>query len=287
MIAPRSLRPWPQPIPVTVVVPTHNEAEGIGHLAWQLACLRYAAAGRYDLRFVFVDDGSRDETFARLLETFRGWPEVTVVRHDRNLGIAQAIQTGIACARTEWVCSLDADCSYDPLTLLPMLDLARRHRADMVTASPHHPSGGLGEVPRWRALLSRGASLVYRGILGQALHTYTSCCRVYRRSAVADLPLRHGGFAGVAELLGRLLLRGGRVMEYPAHLRVRRFGRSKLRLLRTIAAHLQVLLTLFVLRWTGWEPGLGGSPPAFAECTLPAPHIVANPQHRTEKNSAL
>ena len=99
----------------------------------------------------------------------------------------------------------------------------------MVTASPYHTNGGVRNVPEWRLFLSKGASLLYRRVLQSKLDTYTSCFRVYRRSSFVDMDLKEKGFLGVAEMLGKLDLRGGKIIEYPAVLEVRLFGFSKMK----------------------------------------------------------
>jgi dolichol-phosphate mannosyltransferase len=137
------------------------------------------------------------------------------------------------------VASIDADLSYDPRELVHMLPLLAT--ADVVTASPYHPAGGVKNVPRWRLSLSRTLSWLYRRLLRQDVHTWTACFRLYRRAAVVDLPQQYPGFLGTAELLVRVLRRGGRVVEHPCVLGVRRFGVSKLRVLRTIRDHLGLL----------------------------------------------
>jgi hypothetical protein len=117
-----------------------------------------------------------------------------------------------------------------------------------VTASPYHPEGKVLNVPGWRLALSKISSFLYRRVLRQKLYTYTSCFRVYRRSAVADLRLRYGGFLGVAELIGQMDLRGGKIIEYPTTLAVRMLGRSKMKVLRTILGHLRLMGRLLWMR---------------------------------------
>jgi dolichol-phosphate mannosyltransferase len=73
------------------------------------------------------------------------------------------------------------------------------------------------------------------------VHTWTACFRAYRRAAVADLPLVNPGFLGTAELLVRVLRRGGVVREHPCELRTRQFGQSKMRVMRTALGHLRLL----------------------------------------------
>ena len=62
------------------------------------------------------------------------------------------------------------------------------------------------------------------------------------------LPIREGGFLGVTEMLGRLDLEGGRIVECPAVLDVRLLGRSKMKIAKTIAGHLRLLTRLAAAR---------------------------------------
>ncbi|HYL06379.1 MAG TPA: glycosyltransferase family 2 protein [Thermoanaerobaculia bacterium] len=238
-------QPAPQPArqPVTVVVPCFNEELTLPYLANTLRSVEAALDAHYDLRFVFVDDGSCDGTWEALQRSFGGRRRHTLLRHDVNRGVAAAILTGIRHADSEVVCSIDCDCTYDPhqlRRLIPMLE----DGVDMVTASPYHPQGRVCNVPAWRLALSKGLSRLYRLVLHHQLATYTSCFRVYRRAAVAGLPVEAGGFLGVAEMLGRLDLAGGRIVECPAVLEVRLLGRSKMKIGRTMAGHLRLLARL-------------------------------------------
>ena len=131
--------------------------------------------------------------------------------------------------------------------MIPLLT----EKVDMVTASPYHEKGGVRNIPEWRLFLSKGASFLYRRALKSKLNTYTSCFRVYRRASVVDLSVREKGFLGVAELLGRLDLNGGKIVEYPTVLEVRLFGFSKMKTARTIFGHLKLLSQLSKSRLFG------------------------------------
>ncbi|MBV9242652.1 MAG: glycosyltransferase, partial [Acidobacteria bacterium] len=155
--------------------------------------------------------------------------------------------TGIRAAKTEIVCSMDCDCTYDPHELLRMLP-ELTDDVDLVTASPYHKDGGVRNVPGWRLFLSKGASFLYRRVLRSKLDTYTSCFRIYRRSAFADMELNETGFLGVAEMLGRVDLAGGKIVEFPSVLEVRLFGISKMKTAKTIVGHLKLLTRLTKLR---------------------------------------
>lgn len=231
--------------PISVIIPCYNEEASIPYLRRSLDELQAELAAEYDVQFILVDDGSRDKTWEMLRELFGSRADTLLIRHEHNRGVAAAISTGLEQAR-EIACSMDCDCSYDPHELKPMLALLTEG-VDLVVASPYHPKGGVSNVPVWRVTLSRGASLLYQVVTGRRLNTFTSCLRVYRRTAAVATSLRYPGFLGIAELAGRFVLDGRAIVEHPAVLELRLFGRSKMKITKTIAGHLRLLTSL------GWS----------------------------------
>ena len=236
--------------PVSIIIPCYNEEAALPYLANTLRSVEEKLLENYEPNFIFVDDCSSDNTLEKLNELFGGRENVRIIKHETNQGVAAGIMTGIRAAETEIVCSMDCDCTYDPHELANMIPLLADN-VDMVTASPYHKQGGVRNVPEWRLFLSRGASFLYRRVLEAKLDTYTSCFRIYRRSSVADLNLRERGFLGVAEMLGKLDIGGGKIIEYPAVLEVRLFGFSKMKTARTIFGHLNLLSHLYKERIFG------------------------------------
>lgn len=234
-------------IPVSIIVPCFNEEQALPYLKNTLKSVRHKLGDEYDLRFVFVDDCSTDETWTLLNNIYGNEMNCDLVKHDVNKGVAAAIMTGIEKAKTEIVCSIDCDCTYDPHDLRHMIPLLQED-ISMVTASPYHPDGKVLNVPEWRLLLSKTCSALYRLVLRQKLSTYTSCFRVYRKSHLKSISLKEGGFLGVAELVGILDLKGHKIVECPATLEVRLFGHSKMKLARTIKEHLKLLSRLLYKR---------------------------------------
>ncbi len=226
--------------PISVVVPCYDEERALGYLAHALGELEDQLGDRYSLRFVLVDDCSKDGTWAGLQRRFGTLSNFKLVKHDKNQGVAAAILTGIKAADTEIVCSMDADCTYDPRQLADLIAMLKDDVV-MVTASPYHRDGHVVGVPSWRLALSRNLSRLYGMVLNHRFATYTACFRAYRRSAVVDLELVNGGFLGVAELLIKLDLRGFKLAECPATLETRLLGFSKMKTMRTIRGHLGLI----------------------------------------------
>jgi len=222
---------------LTVVLPLFNEEALLPALPGVCARIREALAG-HDVRLLAVDDGSTDGTAAGL-RTIAG---LEVLTHPENRGVGAAMGTGLAAASGDAALVYDPDEAYPPEDLARLVDALRD--ADVATLSPYHPEGGVEGVGALRRLLSRAASLLYRWRLGTPLFTYTCAVRAYRLAAVRALPPPPADFTAAAWLLAAALAQGMRVVEVPARLRVRRAGRSKMRLLRTIRAHLRLLYDL-------------------------------------------
>ncbi len=229
---------------ISIVIPCYNEVDNLDYLSNTLKSVeeKLNKIG-YHPTFIFVDDRSTDNTFEKMHQLFGKTENVMILQHEKNKGVAGGIMTGIKASKNEIVCSMDCDCTYDPHQLVEMVPLLTDD-VDMVTASQYHRKGEVRNVPAWRLLFSKGASFCYRRVLKTNLATYTSCFRVYRRSAMIDLNVEDGGFLGVTEMLGRLDLKGGHIIESPAVLETRLFGASKMNTAKTTFKHLGLLYRL-------------------------------------------
>ena len=105
---------------LSVVVPCFNEQEVIGETVRRLREFGSAVDG-LEVEFIFVDDGSRDET-RRLLRGFAGDdPRIKVVGFARNFGHQVAVTAGIDAARGDAVVLIDADLQDPPEVVHQMI----------------------------------------------------------------------------------------------------------------------------------------------------------------------
>ncbi|NOK57347.1 MAG: glycosyltransferase family 2 protein [Chloroflexi bacterium AL-W] len=223
---------------LSLVIPCYNESENIAQLHDQLCSIRPELDQRGPFELIFVDDGSNDETFTHLSSVFSLWNNVKIVQHDRNRGLGQALRTGFTYATGEVIVTTDSDGTYPFTTIPELLDLLQPG-VDIVTASPYHPQGGVDGVPACRLLFSKGASALYRVLINPRLHTYTAMYRAYRREVIDTIPTAADGFLMVTELMVGALLADYHATEYPAVLRVRRYGQSKARVWQITRSHLR------------------------------------------------
>ena len=209
-----------------VVVPTYNEIDNIDPLLEALLGL----AANPDV--LIVDDGSPDGTGVRVDEWSRKSSRVRVVHRPRKMGLGTAYIAGFTRALAEGydaVVEMDADFSHRP-SYVPDL-LAKAADFDLVIGSRYIAGGGTRGWGLHRRLLSEGANLFARAMLGLNVKDCTAGFRCFRADALRRVDLGAilaEGYSFQVEMLFRILRGGGRVAEIPIIFEERRHGRSKI-----------------------------------------------------------
>jgi glycosyltransferase involved in cell wall biosynthesis len=123
---------------VSVVAPAFNEAEGIAAFVRRTLAACRACAGSFEV--VLVDDGSRDDTWARMRRLAAAHPQLVCVKLSRNHGHQLALTAGLTVCRGERILIIDADLQDPPELLAPMLEVMDRG-ADVVYAQRRRREG--------------------------------------------------------------------------------------------------------------------------------------------------
>jgi glycosyltransferase involved in cell wall biosynthesis len=90
---------------VSIVVPSFNS--GL-YLRDCISSIRENSAG-VEIEVIIVDDGSTDETSIRVISDLVSEPDLKIIRHEKNLGVQVARNTGLAAAGGDYVLCVDAD----------------------------------------------------------------------------------------------------------------------------------------------------------------------------------
>ena len=121
-----------QPDLISIVVPAYNEADGIAEFNRRLSDVRVRLLERSEV--IYVNDGSRDETFAILRLLRERDPTISIVNLSRNFGKEIALTAGLDHSRGDAVIVIDADLQ-DPPELIPtLIKRWREDEADVVFA---------------------------------------------------------------------------------------------------------------------------------------------------------
>lgn len=155
---------------------------------------------------------------------------------------ADAVRTGIAAARGQWILFMDADGSHAP-ELIPTL-FARRADADVVIAS-RYVDGGHTENSRVLVLMSWVVNACYRFVLGLRVKDVSNSFKLYRADWLRSLELRCDNFDVIEEILYKLrVVYRARMLEVPATFRKRMFGETKRNLVAFMLSYVATLVRL-------------------------------------------
>src|SRR6266700_5613525 len=166
----------------SIVVPFFNEQENIAPLYMKLTEVMDGIGDPYEL--VFVDDGSKDDSFKVLSEIYEHDRRMNLVRLRRNFGQTAALKAGFDFARGEIIISMDGDLQHDPEEIPRFLEKIEEGY-DLVS--------GWRSVRRdtWltRQLPSHVANWLLSQLCGVDLHDFGTTFKAYRRESIKDLQL--------------------------------------------------------------------------------------------------
>lgn len=229
---------------VSIVVPVMNEQETVATLAARVAKVFSSDGQVAELaEIIFVDDGSRDETWKRIRSIQD--PRVSGLRLRRNFGKAAALQAGIEQATGDIIITMDGDLQDDP-DEIPRFLAAIASGHDVVSGwkrTRHDPLG--------KTLPSKLFNFVTARVSGVRIHDFNCGFKAYRREVFRSIELYgelHRFIPALAAAMGYAVTEI-EVLHHP-----RRFGKSKYGVGRLIKGFLDLLTVLTITRY-GSRPG--------------------------------
>ena len=167
---------------ISIVIPLYNEEENIQELCRGLIDVLDSMRESYEV--LFVDDGSTDGSYARLLEIKKNNENIKIVKFRRNFGQTAAIHAGFDYAQGEIIATLDADLQNDPQDIPDMVKKLNDLDLDVVCGWRYQRQDKFH-----KKILSRFANGLRRNLTGESIHDSGCTLRVYRKESVRDLDL--------------------------------------------------------------------------------------------------
>ena len=106
---------------LSIVIPSFNEEQMIPRTVETISSV--LAEANIDFELVFVDDGSRDETWKRIQAEAKSRANVRGLHFSRNFGKEAAIMAGLAAAKGDCCAVIDCDLQHPPEKLVDMYRL--------------------------------------------------------------------------------------------------------------------------------------------------------------------
>lgn len=197
-------------------------------------------SARYDVEFVFVDDGSGDATLATIERLAALDPRVRAIALRRNYGQTAALQVGFDYASGAIIVSMDGDLQHFPEDIPALLEQIEAGY-EVVCGWRHDRREGI--VRRWPSAV---ANWLIRALTGIAIHDIGTTFRAYRSDVVRQLRLL-GEHHRFIPLIARSL--GARITEIRIRNIERPSGTSNYGLSRTLNVVLDMFFVVFYVRY--------------------------------------
>lgn len=222
---PKGDAPGVPEVSLSIIVAAYNEGENLSILLPRLTTAVRAWEPKHEI--LVVDTVTPlDDTQAVCAAN-----QVRFLRRQPTNDYGDAIRTGIAASRGDFVLVMDADGSHNPEFIRALWD--QRHRADVVIAS-RYVAGGRTDNSRLLVGMSRVLNRVFRFMVGFPVLDVSNSFRLYRGGLLRGLRLTYRHFDIIEEILAKLLWANpepARVVEIPYHFERRMTGESKRNLL--------------------------------------------------------
>ncbi len=232
--------PEPAEVDVSVLIPVIDEAGTVEELAQRVAEVLDREGRSFEI--IFIDDGSRDATPARVRAARERDPRVKLVRLRRNFGKAAALSAGFDHSAGRIVITMDGDLQDDPDEIPRFLSTLEEKDLDLVSGWKRRRRD-----PVSKTLPSRLFNWVTRQLAQVDIHDFNCGFKAYRREVLAEIAVYGELHRYIPVLASR---RGFAVGEIQVTHHPRRHGVSKYGWDRFYKGLLDLITVLFITRYT-------------------------------------
>jgi glycosyltransferase involved in cell wall biosynthesis len=225
---------------LSVVIPVYNEEESIQELSEWIA--KVCIAGRLSFEIIFIDDGSSDSSWDKIMLMAGRNSYIKGYRFRRNYGKAAALHTGFREATGEVIITMDSDLQDSPDEIPELVKMIRDDGYDLVSG---------WKKKRYDPFVKRITSRFYNGTArwssGIKLHDFNCGLKAYRHEVVKSIEIfgeMHRYIPMLAKEAGFKNI-GEKVVEH----RSRKYGVTKYGLDRFLKGYLDLLTIRFITRF--------------------------------------
>jgi len=213
---------------IGVILPTYCESQNVEGLIDEIETLGL------DASILVVDDSSPDKTSEIVKKLQKRYTNLLLYVRSQKGGLGSAITDGFRVFLSlanppKFIVTMDADYSHDPKAILQLLR-QMKSGCGIVIGSRYCRGGNTAGWSWARKVVSRGANVVAKSVVGLNLHDYTSGFRCYSAEFVRAMvdSLQSQTYEIQIETVRQAFVRGFGIVEIPVLFTNRKHGKSKL-----------------------------------------------------------
>ena len=225
---------------VSIVVPLYNEEESLPELcAW---IERVVNENELSYEVILIDDGSTDESWAKVEELSLTNPNIKGIRFRRNYGKSAALNEGFKAAKGEVVITMDADLQDSPDEIPGLRNMIINEKYDLVSGWKKKRFD-----PITKTIPTKFFNSVTSWSSGIKLHDFNCGLKAYRKKVIKSIEVygeMHRYIPVIAKWAGFRKI-GEKVVEH----RARKYGTTKFGWERFINGFLDLTTITFVSKF--------------------------------------
>lgn len=225
---------------LTIIIPLFNEEASLPELTEWI--VRVCRKEKYVFEIVFVDDGSKDQSWNIIENLSKSYSEVKAIRFRRNYGKSAALNEGFAVARGKVVITMDADLQDSPDEIPDLYQMIADQHFDLVSGwkkRRHDPIS--------KTIPSRIFNRTTRMISGIALHDFNCGLKAYNGELTKSIEV-HGEMHRYIPVIAKWAGFGNIGEKVVQHYE-RKYGKTKYGMSRFIKGYLDLLSITFTSKF--------------------------------------
>ena len=166
---------------LSIIIPLYNEKESLIELNDRIH-VNFENT-KYTFEIIYVDDGSSDDSWETICDLARKYDNIKGISFAKNYGKSQALNAGFKYAKGNLIATLDADLQDSPDELVPMIEMLKKEKLDIVSGwkKIRYDNLFLKNIP------SKLFNFSARAISGIKLHDFNCGIKVYKKNVIKSI----------------------------------------------------------------------------------------------------
>ena len=221
---------------LSLIIPVYNEQDNVLPLYNKLK-----AVLKYDHELIFIDDGSKDNTYEILKNIQKKDSKLKIIKFRNNFGKSEALSKGFKQANGDIIITMDGDLQDDPEEIPRFIEKIKEGY-DLVVGWKHKR-----QDPLSKTIPSKFFNFLIRILTGVKIHDSNCCFKAYRKEVVKNLKIYGELHRYIPSLVN---WKGFKVTEIKVKHHKRLHGKSKYGFSRLLKGFLDLLTIKFLIKYS-------------------------------------
>jgi len=221
---------------LSLIIPVYNEQDNVLPLYNKLK-----AVLEYDHELIFIDDGSKDNTYEILKNIQKKDSKLKIIRFRNNFGKSEALSKGFKHAKGDIIITMDGDLQDDPEEIPRFIEKIKEDY-DLVVGWKYKR-----QDPLSKTIPSKFFNFLIKVLTGVKIHDSNCCFKAYKKEVVKNLKIYGELHRYIPSLVN---WKGFKVTEIKVKHHKRLHGKSKYGFSRLLKGFLDLLTIKFLIKYS-------------------------------------